>query len=357
MQNLNNFFNPIREGLHLSNTQYATLQVAIEQDFDPGSAAKDISGSEGFSAMSSTVGILTGWMGPVGIVKDNVGATTAFEELFTGAARSITATLQASDVSLTNIAEEAELVHSCFGQNLHVLEDLNINPMGRGLNLNDPFEDGYFVDYTKIPSLDTDLAFPIAKSQDTADWLFKVVLGNLANSTWKRQGAWIPSIPMTAAECEGNEPGNGHFLQRLTNQKSALGFDGWTATLPEFWGEMEDKYGITPWDAIESSVEAYKSRGFGPKPDILLGNILDSRGSSNVEAFASFPGIFSLPICDLGQVFRSRGFTLLEYMEYIDRHDFNYNEDVGTGGNCYYVFAKDERGKWLSENYLFDPKC
>jgi hypothetical protein len=350
LQNLNQFFNKIREGLRLSNTQYATLQVAIEQDFDPGSTARDISGSEGLSAMSAIVGILTSWMGPAGIAGASLGAANTLKELFSGAARSITATLQASDISLKNIAEEAEFVHSFFGINLRQLEDMNTNLMGKGhyqsvrdISLKDLLEDGYYVDYTKIPSLNTDLALPIAQPQDISDWLFKVTLANLVNYIWKKQGVWISSIPMAASECENNAPGNGdhrlklckdgkgYFLQRLTNYKTALGFDGWTATLPQLWGEMEEKYGITPQDAIESSVEAYKSGGFGFKADRLLGNILDARGTVNVKAFASFPGIFTLPICDLGQVFANRDFGLEDYMEYIDEPGFNYNEDVGTG--------------------------
>lgn len=108
------------------------------------------------------------------------------------------------------------------------------------------------------------------------------MLGSLVNSIWNKQGVWITVIPTTQEECESNNPGNGdfrlklcqdgkgYFLQRIFNKKGAFG-DDWQAVLPEFWGHMEEKYGLSPRDAMKSSIAAFNEGGFEFKPDSLIG--------------------------------------------------------------------------------------
>ncbi|KAL4874257.1 hypothetical protein BJY04DRAFT_225207 [Aspergillus karnatakaensis] len=378
LANFNQFLNKLREALWLSNTQYATLQTAIQQDFDPGSTLKDLAATESLSAVVSIIGILTAWMGPAGAVAAGSAAAGSFKEIFGGAARSITATLQASDISLKNIAEEAEFVHSFFGVNLRELEDMNIHLMGsgehEGTHIKDLISDGAFVDYRDIPSLNTDLSRPILTQQETSDWLFKVVLANLVNDIWKRRGVYIVKIPMTEQECNENEPGNGdsrlklckdgygYFIQRLVEGQDPAGGREQIAALPEFWGEMKDKYDIDPRDAIESSVEAFKSGGFKFESESLLGNILDVRSDQNQKAFAKFPGLWTLPVCDVAKRFKEladrNDWDVDRWFEFLDEPGFNYASDPETGGACSCMVTTDKDGNKFEDYFpVNDPRC
>ncbi|KAL4886051.1 hypothetical protein BJY04DRAFT_213590 [Aspergillus karnatakaensis] len=387
ISNFNRYLVKLREALHLSNTQYATLQVAIQQDFDPGKSPRDISGMESLSALSAIVGMLGGAMGSGRSGTNDGGifaSALALKEMIQGATRSISATLAASDISLSNIAEEAEYVHSFFGVNLHQLEDLSLDLFGRGkhksdaegseeVHIKDLLSDGAWVDYRKIPSLNTDQLYPTLTQSELSDWLFKVVLGNLVNWVWKKQGVWISAIPMTEEECKENSPGNGdhrlklckdgkaYFLQRLTKKDQGISVT-YTAALPEFWGEMEKKYGITPQDAIESSVEAYKSGGLEFKADSLLGNILDISGTQNIQAGVQFPGIFSLPVCDLadfyGDMAKDNDWNLKTWMNKIDTPGDKVWE--GAVGICWCASSTgltDFKGNLFKDYAVHAPSC
>ncbi|KAL3469131.1 hypothetical protein BJX99DRAFT_265487 [Aspergillus californicus] len=152
----NQFVMRIRDALHLTNTQYSTLQVAIEQDFDPGSTARQRrlrSPKRNYShrrCASCLARPCESHPYVFRIVYDLQG-------IMGGAARSITATVQASDVRLSNIAE------------------------GRVPNCHDA---------------------------GVSDWLFKFILAELVNFIWKKQGTWITAIPLAEDEYD-NAPGNG----------------------------------------------------------------------------------------------------------------------------------------------------
>lgn len=352
LANLNKFIMKFRDALHLSNTQYSTLQVAIEQDFDPGAILRDIAGIELVSGMSIIVGVLLVWIAPLGAAAAVVNGVSVFKEIFTGATRSLTNSLQASDVSLTNLAEEEGFVHSFFGTNLKELEDMNVNLFGKGkykssddtdqVSIQDLFSDGTWVDYTEIPALNTDTAKTIATSQQISDWLFKVVLAQIVSNIWKKQGTWISAIPMTKDEFNDNKPGNGdsrlkwwkdgmgYFLQRVTPKKSGI-FSDYISELPTFWGDMGDKYGIVPWDALESSVEAYLAGGYDFKPESLLSEIFDGAGVEQMNKGAKYPGLWTLPVCDLTTVL-DKDKTLEEWMKFIADRDWNLLSGSKTSG-------------------------
>jgi len=278
-------------------------------------------------------------------------AASSFKDVFAAGARSITATLQGSDITLSNIAEQEEAVHSFFGVNMRTLETMNTELMGRGkqtgkdsleAQIPDLLAGGHWVDYKQkqIPTLNTDLAFPKVSQEDTSDWLFKVLLGNLINSIWKKQGVWITALKMTQEECESNWPGNGdhrlklcqngkgYFLQRIFNKHNLVGDDDWTAVLPQFWGQMEEKYQITPMDAMKSSVAAFDAGGFEFRAESIIDGIFEKGGKIEI---ADFPGIFTLPICDFETTTWVIDKSLGAAMEWIEKPGFSCLNDVGTG--------------------------
>jgi hypothetical protein len=91
---------------------------------------------------------------------------------------------------------------------------------------------------------------------------------------------------------------------------------------------MTDKYGIHPHDALRSSVAAYNLGCYEFKPE-MFDSILADRGPHK-DAFASLPGIFTLPICNIDTVWSSN--DLEGYMQWIDEPGFSYADDIGLGG-------------------------
>ncbi|KAL2784982.1 hypothetical protein BJX66DRAFT_315744 [Aspergillus keveii] len=148
---------------------------------------------------------------------------------------------------------------------------------------------------------------------------------------------------MIEDECKNNAPENGDHRLKLCKDgkgqsilglklaKSPIGGNEHIAFFPQVWDEVEEKYGISPQDAIESSVAAFKSGGVDFESDSLIGNIRDVRGDQNMKAFWPLPGIWTLLIFDFSTDSYFDRRDVEEKMEFIDEPGFNYDSDVGTG--------------------------
>lgn len=304
--------------------------------------------------------------------------------------------LSTTDESLENLANletNTQAWYQAFWDGLEWAND-NLTQTGYyiseavSVGLGEIIDNGEWVDYSDHPLLNDDASKPTVSMGDLKQALYRYLLGNMINFSWKEQGKrpdYNPSVSETLAdislrECTGTfiikydmseedyndwdgywdlpnstfhtyYGGAGFFLQRYKDSQDPL-FSVPASDYPPGFGDVgTDLGGCDTACIMQSAADGWQDYGFNfnfsTNADVFSSDQATAQGWLGTITRAR--GFFNIPICDL---------TGHEHVGSID--DLNYVlEDAGEqwdteskkAAYCYCKDITDAQGSTFEENF------
>ncbi|KAM7211861.1 hypothetical protein V8F06_012773 [Rhypophila decipiens] len=234
---------------------------------------------------------------------------------------------------------------------------------GKKVILDDVFEDGQWIDTSKIPIINDSNDSPRIDPQALRKFFFAWFQANILNYSWRNSIVYVIGYPMTESEFDEIEVvddaikayhwGYGYFLVSL-GTRTSFGDTVYTRKEVPGYERVKDNdlnSGFTVEDVIKVSVDTFEEFGYNYTGSPVLDNYLNADWDTRRDVKPKVLGTFSLPICDLSQIPRDDVFRHLK--ELLADTEYEDSPMYGYDATCFCTELEDINGKKFRDQFPY----
>ncbi|KAM7187804.1 hypothetical protein V8F33_011019 [Rhypophila sp. PSN 637] len=294
IKNLHNYYSRLREAISESQDYFNSLQ-AVFQEYWPEDDLKD-------EDLANLLGTLEDAFGMTAAVSGSTSVGMA-NELFSAFSSTMTEAMVNEGETIEYASDLALYVwFQLFNNSATAIDDLQNDLLreghyepsnGKRVVLDNVFEDGQWIDTSKIPIINDSNDSPRIDPQALRNFFFAWFHANILNYSWRNSMVYVIGYPMTESE----------------------------------YNDMNS--GFTVEDVIKVSVDTFEEFGYNYTGSPVLDDYLNADWDTRRDVKPKVLGTFSLPVCDLSQIPRDDVFRhlkeLLADTEYDDSPMYGYD--------------------------------
>ncbi|KAK4209008.1 hypothetical protein QBC37DRAFT_475737 [Rhypophila decipiens] len=355
IKNLHNY-SRLREAIGESQDYFNSLQEVF-QEYWPEDDLKD-------EDLANLLGTLEDAFGMAAAVSGSTSVGVA-NELFSAFSSTISEAMVNEGKTIEHASDLALFGFNFFNDSATAIDDLQNDLLreghyepsnGKKVILDDVFENGQWIDTSKIPIINDSNDSPRIDPQALRNFFFAWFHANILNYAWRNSMDYVIGYHMT--ESESYHWGYGYFLLRLGTRQS-FGDTVYTRKEVPGYERIEDNdlnSGFTVEDVIKVSVDTFEEFGYNYTGSPVLDDYLNADWDTRRDVKPKVLGTFSLSVCDSSKIPRDDVFRRLK--ESIMDTNYDESPQYGSEVTCLCAELEDDEGQKFRDlfpySYNFD---